>query len=448
MRENKSDRLFLLLAVALLAVTLLAAAGASWLRWGRGPDVEPAATPLAEATAPVTEQTAPPTVTATLLPSPAATTPAPATPTLPPTPTAAPQTYLVQPGDTLEAIATRFGYSVEELAALNGLADINQITAGAELRLPSPTTVGVTSEPAPTTTGATAEATQPLAPTAESSAPAPTTTQSAAVALPVTPFAPGARTLGVSFGGRPIEHYVFGDGPAQVVFVGAIHGGYEWNTANLAYAMVDYLGRNPGLVPDAVTLHIIPVANPDGLARVAPGWTTGPIPPPTGVISDTFSGRFNGRDVDLNRNFDCNWQPEAVWRDEPVDAGASAFSESETTALRDFFLEQSVAAVVFWHSAAGVVLPGACRPDTDAPSVALAEAYSVASGYPVQTALSYEISGDASDWLTTQGIPSIAIELTNHTAMEWDRNLAGTLAVLDYYAARCAAGECGATTDR
>ena len=40
----------------------------------------------------------------------------------------------------------------------------------------------------------------------------------------------------------------------------------------------DYFERNPVAVPDAVTLHIVPVANPDGLARVAPGWTTGPIP--------------------------------------------------------------------------------------------------------------------------------------------------------------------------
>ena len=40
-------------------------------------------------------------------------------------------------------------------------------------------------------------------------------------------------------------------------FVGAIHGGYEWNTANLAYAMIDYFERNPVAVPDAVTLHIV-----------------------------------------------------------------------------------------------------------------------------------------------------------------------------------------------
>ncbi len=249
-------------------------------------------------------------------------------------------------------------------------------------------------------------------------------------------------TLGVSYGGRPLEHYVFGDGPAHVAFVGAIHGGYEWNTANLAYAMIDYFEGNPAAVPDEVTLHIVPVANPDGLARVAPGWQTGPIPTPAGVITDTFPGRFNGRDVDLNRNWDCNWQPTGVWRNEVVDAGLSPFSEPETLALRDFFLETPMQAVVLWHSAAGTVLAGLCAPDTHAPSRALAELYADASGYSLQAPLGYEINGDASDWLTTQDIPSIAIELTDHSRIEWDRNLAGTLAVLDYYAAACAGGAC------
>jgi hypothetical protein len=207
--------------------------------------------------------------------------------------------------------------------------------------------------------------------------------------------------------------------------------------------MIDYFERNPSLVPDAVTLHIVPVANPDGLARVAPGWTTGPIPPPTGVISDTFTGRFNGRDVDLNRNWDCNWQPTGVWRDQVVDAGLRVFSEPETMALRDFFLETPMQAVVLWHSAAGTVLAGTCAPDGHAPSRDLAEVYATAAGYPLQLALGYEINGDASDWLTTQGIPSIAIELTDHSRIEWDRNLAGTLAVLKYYAEACAGGACG-----
>ena len=350
--------------------------------------------------------------------------------------------YIIQPGDTLEAIAAQLSLSVADLVALNGLSDPNEIVAGASLFLPpcalgDPECLSPTTAPgAATPTGTPARGT--LAATATATALAATPTPP-----PLTPFAPGARYIGDSYEGRSIEHYIFGDGPVDVAFVGAIHGGYEWNTANLAYEMVAHFARRPGDVPDALTLHIIPVANPDGLARVAPEWTGGLIPPPTGVITATFPGRFNGRDVDLNRNWDCNWQPSAVWRDQEVHAGTAPFSESENVALRDLFLNREMAVVVFWHSAGAVVLPGGCLPDEHPPSRALAEVYATAVGYPVATSLNYEISGDASDWLTTQNIPSFAVELSNHTALDWQRNLAGTMALLAHVANSCLLPECG-----
>ncbi len=53
------------------------------------------------------------------------------------TPTPEPPTYVVQPGDTLFAIAQRFGTTVEELVALNQLADADSLEVGQVLRLPS-----------------------------------------------------------------------------------------------------------------------------------------------------------------------------------------------------------------------------------------------------------------------------------------------------------------------
>ena len=438
MNRNDLARLFPVLAGVLLAITLLAAGGAAWLRWGaaRPTGAEPiAAAPTSTATAaPTTARaTEPPTPTATATPAATATDAVPTTPTTTATPAAT--EYTVQPGDTLGAIAAQFGLTAEELAAFNDLADPDLIDVGAVLRLPP----DGDAEPAPPPAASASAPASGATTAATAGAPAAATT--AATPASATPSA--VATIGASYGGRPIEHYVFGDGPVHLAFIGALHGGYEWNTANLAYAMIDYFEGNPAAVPDAVTLHIVPVANPDGLARVAPGWQTGPIPTPAGVISDTFTGRFNGRDVDLNRNWDCNWQPTGVWRDQVVDAGLSVFSEPETLALRDFFLEQPMVAVVLWHSAAGTVLAGTCAPEGHAPSRALAEVYATAAGYPLQTPLGYEINGDASDWLTTQDIPSIAIELTDHSGIEWQRNLAGTLAVLKYYAAACAGGACG-----
>jgi LysM repeat protein len=59
--------------------------------------------------------------------------------------------YVVQPGDSLSAIAERFGVSVDEIAAANGITDVDTITAGDTLVIPrGPSTTG------PTTTSSTA----------------------------------------------------------------------------------------------------------------------------------------------------------------------------------------------------------------------------------------------------------------------------------------------------
>jgi LysM repeat protein len=49
------------------------------------------------------------------------------------------EVYLVQPGDTLTAIADRLGTTVEVLAELNGLTDLNHVVAGSTLTGPAKT---------------------------------------------------------------------------------------------------------------------------------------------------------------------------------------------------------------------------------------------------------------------------------------------------------------------
>jgi hypothetical protein len=137
--------------------------------------------------------------------------------------------------------------------------------------------------------------------------------------------------------------------------------------------------------------------------------------------------------VDLNRNWDCNWQPVATWGDRLVSAGAAPFSEPESQALRDFFLAQQPAVVLFWHSAANGVYASGCG-SLHRPARRLAELYGQASGYPVyDTFNAYPISGDAGDWLASQGIASISVELTTHQALDWRQNLAGVIALLAHF---------------
>lgn len=236
--------------------------------------------------------------------------------------------------------------------------------------------------------------------------------------------------IGASYEGRPIYSYRFGIGPTPIVFVGGIHGGYEWNTILLAYQAMDYFAAQPYRIPANVTLFIIPVANPDGLFAVTQKEGRFLV---ADLAEDTFPGRFNGRNVDLNRNWDCQWSATGVWRDQPVSGGSQPFSESENRALRDFFLEKRPALVLFWHSAANGVFAAGC-PETDGLSRQLAIIFGGASGYPMYERFAYyPVTGDAGDWLSTQGIPSISIELKTHEALDWEENLAGILALLAHY---------------
>ncbi|MCI0395779.1 MAG: LysM peptidoglycan-binding domain-containing protein [Chloroflexi bacterium] len=66
-------------------------------------------------------------------------TPEPATPTTAPAATdaaAGQETYTIQPGDTLAEIAERFGVTLDALAQVNNIADINRIEVGQVLVIP------------------------------------------------------------------------------------------------------------------------------------------------------------------------------------------------------------------------------------------------------------------------------------------------------------------------
>jgi LysM repeat protein len=69
-------------------------------------------------------------------------TPAPATPAPTPTPTVTPTpiVYLVQSGDTLLAIAAKFGISAEAIQEVNGIVDPRRLQIGQELVIPRPET--------------------------------------------------------------------------------------------------------------------------------------------------------------------------------------------------------------------------------------------------------------------------------------------------------------------
>ena len=269
----------------------------------------------------------------------------------------------------------------------------------------------------------------------------PTTTP---VVTPTTPHAsttqaaPVDKTktvLGTSVGGRSITAYHFGTGDKEVLFVAGAHGGYEWNTTLVAYQLMDYLKANPSAIPSNVKVTVVPVLNPDGLAKVVGTdgrFTAADVSADKAVV---VSGRYNGNNVDLNRNFDCDWQAEGVWQSTKVSGGTGAFSEPESKAMQTYVVAHKPMAVVEWFSSAGGVFSSRCGGNVSAETAALTKVYSDASGYPAFKDFdSYDITGDMVNWLAKNGTPAISVLLTNHTDTEWTKNKAGIDALLAHYA--------------
>ena len=231
--------------------------------------------------------------------------------------------------------------------------------------------------------------------------------------LTSTPLPPEgeAFSIGESIEGKSLDVYRFGSGPIVRVIIGAIHGGYESNTATLAWMLRDDLRKGTMTVPEDITLYLLPLFNPDGFYD----YTNQP------------EGRSNAHGVDLNRNWDVYWKLDwnrtGCFNYFPVTAGEYAFSEPETQALRDFLLANRVDAVISYHSAMSAIFAGG-RPEPDAASDSLARALSAVSFYlyPPVNDPGCEYTGQLIDWASAHGIAAVDVELTDHQSTDIDIN--------------------------
>jgi hypothetical protein len=202
--------------------------------------------------------------------------------------------------------------------------------------------------------------------------------------------------------------------------------------------MIDYLKANSDIIPVNLKIHIIPNLNPDGLFKatgIEGKFVASDVK--SNSMHNTGVGRFNANDVDLNRNFACKWQPESTWKGKTVSAGTKAFSEPEAETLRKYVEEVSPQAVVLWHSQANNVYGSECENGILPDTLTLMSTYAQAGKYgevPIFDA--YPVTGDAEGWLASIGIPAVTVELETRTSVEWERNLAGTMAVMDLYGSK------------
>ncbi|QPC84727.1 hypothetical protein G4Y79_10215 [Phototrophicus methaneseepsis] len=239
-------------------------------------------------------------------------------------------------------------------------------------------------------------------------------------AAPPATLLPTAFSFGQSAEGRTLEAFRFGTGPTVILLVGGIHAGFEANTIELVEAMKAHFEETPSDILSGMTLLLVPTLNADGAAH-----------------GRQLRGRFNGNEVDLNRNWGCDWSPEAEFGQGPVDPGDAAFSEPETSALGALIQQVRPAAVLFYHAAANGVFTGECGSFN---SDELAEIYGNATSYPYGSEFSdYEVTGSAPNWVASQGIPALDVELATAEGTEFQRNLRGVMAVQRWLLARNAA---------
>ena len=241
--------------------------------------------------------------------------------------------------------------------------------------------------------------------------------------------------IGSSVEKQDITAYHYGTGTTELLFVGGIHGGYEWNTALVAYQLMDYLTTNPTVIPTNIKVTVIPVLNPDGLKKVVGTTDRFTASDVSASKATIIAGRYNANGVDLNRNFDCDWQTKGVWQQTPVSGGTAAFSEPESQAVKNYIEAHKPKAVVVWYSSAGGVYSSSCSNGISPETKTLTSTYAKGSGYKAYDSYDfYKTTGDMVNWLAKKNIPAISVLLTTHQDTEWAKNLAGIQAVLKVYA--------------
>ena len=240
--------------------------------------------------------------------------------------------------------------------------------------------------------------------------------------------------IGKSVQGNEIKAFHFGNGTKEVLFIGGIHGGYSWNTALVGFEAIDWFKKNNSVIPKDVKVTVIPILNPDGLKKVT--GTTEKFTASQVNQSSTIQteGRFNANNVDLNRNFACEWQATGMWQDKEVSGGKEAFSEPEAQAIKDYVTKNKPLAIVTWYSAEGSVYASNCKKGILPETQTLTDLYAKASGYKSEKDFDhYAITGDMVNWFASQNIPAISVLLTTHDQTEWSKNQAGIEAILKHY---------------
>jgi protein MpaA len=214
--------------------------------------------------------------------------------------------------------------------------------------------------------------------------------------------------IGYSASGVPLVVYQMGAGPRSVLVVGGIDGGTESNTTALVDQLLENMPNQSDLLHSGFVFLFLPAINPDGLA-------TG-----TRMLADG---------VDANRNW-----PTADWTADtyiagptlvPGGGGPYPWSEPETQALAAFVQRVQPTLIVSYHSAAALVMAG-----PHARALGLDRLYAGITGYGAGDWVAYPVTGDFAQWTEDQGVPTLEVELPDHSTTDFDANFSAFQAVI------------------
>ena len=233
--------------------------------------------------------------------------------------------------------------------------------------------------------------------------------------------------------GRGVYDVVLGDpqGDNQILIFGAMHA-REYITAQVVMRQLcdaidalnnpqmTYNGMSINELLQGVTLHFVPINNPDGVTISQLGANALQNPNVRSNVSAMMNGSYeqwksNANGVDLNRNFDAGWQ-EFVGSGRPSSdryKGTSPGSEPEAAALIKLTQDckfkrtisyHTVGALIYWYyKQEGTVLEESKK---------FARRISNETGYPLDSDYTAVDAAGYKDWAVYKmGIPSLTIEV-------------------------------------
>ena len=219
-------------------------------------------------------------------------------------------------------------------------------------------------------------------------------------------------STGSSLMGRDIPCIKAGEGEKKLFIAGAYHG-LEYLTSALIMhflscylksvkTVTDIFGYDAESLFRDVTLLAVPMVNPDGVDIAVNGIDLTnkyhrQLIDMVGIHDFGNVWQANARGVDINHNFDADWQSVKEEPSSTKYGGECADSESETRAVVNLIRKENVDMMIAFHSQGREIyydFNGKAAPR----SLEIAEKMAQVSGYEVKKPQGTAVFGGCKDW--------------------------------------------------